>query len=70
MRLGELRKERGMTQCELASLAGVQQNTISQLESGKRNPSVNMLKKFAEIFGCTIDELFDKSPSGAERDSA
>lgn len=72
MRLEELRKKRGMTQHELAVLAGVQQNTISQWESGKRNPSVTRLISLAKIFDCTLDELYgrDQPAQDAERPSA
>lgn len=57
MRLEEMRRKYGMTQSELATLAGVQQNTVSQWESGKRNPSVKTLVNLADIFHCTIDEI-------------
>lgn len=69
MRLEELRKERSMTQRELAALAGVQQNTVSQWESGKRNPSLKFLVILSKIFGCTIDELYGRDSPG-NRESA
>lgn len=43
MKLEELRKKNGMTQSDLASMVGVQQNTVSQWESGKRNPTIQRL---------------------------
>lgn len=58
MRLEELRKDRGMTQKELASLTGVQQNTVSQWETGDRKPSSTVLPRLANALGCTIDELY------------
>lgn len=58
MRLEELRKKNGMTQNDLASMVGVQQNTVSQWESGKRNPTIQMLMSLSKIFHCTIDELW------------
>lgn len=72
MRLEELRKKRGMTQHELATLTGVQQNTISQWESGKRNPSIPRLIRLAKIFDCTLDDLCSCAPptEDAERPSA
>lgn len=66
MRLAELRKKHGMTQGELASLAGVQQNTISQWECGKRNPSVPALMNLSRILGCSIDELYGLAPPKQE----
>ena len=66
-----LRQERGLTQAQFASRIGAQQNTVSQWESGKRNPPSSILPQLAEVLGCTIDELFGRSPPDlAERDSA
>lgn len=47
----------GMTQSELAILLGVSEMTISNYERGEREPSVAVLKRMAEIFGVTVDEL-------------
>lgn len=65
MRLEELRKKQGMTQNELAALVGVQQNTISQWESGKRHPTSTTLPRLANVLGCTIDELFGRGQNSA-----
>ena len=46
-----------MTQSELAILLGVTVATISNYERGEREPSIDNLKKMAEIFGVTVDEL-------------
>lgn len=51
----ELRKKQGIQQKELALLLGVSQPTVSEWESGKKDPSGERLKKLAEIFG--VDEL-------------
>lgn len=63
MRLEELRKRSGMTQRELAAMMGVQQNTISQWETGTRNPSSTNIPRLADILGCTIDELYSRGHS-------
>lgn len=65
MKLEELRKKNGMTQNELAALVGVQQNTISQWESGKRHPPSTTLPQLAKALGCTIDELFGRGQDSA-----
>ena len=62
MRLGEkvqrLRKERGMTQSELAERAGVSQAIISRLENKVRsNVNADVLKGLAKALGCTTDYL-------------
>lgn len=53
----DLRKKSGLSQKELADKLHVSQQSISQWEKGLREPSIEMLKKLAEIFNCTIDEL-------------
>lgn len=51
----ELRKKKGIQQKELALVIGVAQPTISDWESGKKDPSGDRLKKLSEYFG--VDEL-------------
>ena len=46
-----------MTQAELAILLGVSVMTISNYERGEREPSIENLKRMAEIFDVPIDEL-------------
>ena len=53
----DFRKKIGLSQKELADKLHVSQQSISQWEKGLREPSIEMLKKLAEIFNCTIDEL-------------
>lgn len=48
-RLCELRKERGMTQSELARRAEIGQGYLSQVEHGLRTPSVFTLRALAEV---------------------
>jgi transcriptional regulator with XRE-family HTH domain len=62
MRLGEkikrLRTQRGLTQTELASRAGVSQAIISRLEGkGRHNVNADVLKGLAKALGCTTDFL-------------
>ena len=52
------RKERGMTQQQLASLLGVSRQTIISLESGKYNPSILLAHKIAQTFGVHIEDIF------------
>ena len=57
-RLGELRKERGITQEELAALLEVSRQTISSLEKGRYNPSIQLAFKIARYFGLRIEDIF------------
>ena len=54
----ELRKEKGMTQQELASRLGVTDRAVSNWENGRRMPDVSLLKPLADILGISVNELF------------
>lgn len=45
-----LRGKEGITQAEFAERIGITQNMVSDMESGRRNISVNMAKRIAEEF--------------------
>ena len=55
--LYELRKNFGKTQEQVAEALGVSRPTYSKYESGQHEPSYDMLKKLAGLFGCSIDYL-------------
>ena len=55
------RAMRRMTQQELAELVGVSRQTIMQLERNRYNPSMLLVYAIAQVFGVTIEELFDFS---------
>jgi len=52
-----LRRVRGLTQQSLARAAGVPRSTISNVESGRGNPSLTVLIKVAGALGSALDEL-------------
>jgi transcriptional regulator with XRE-family HTH domain len=54
-----LRTMRGMNQVDLAKASGVAQNTISEIELGKREARPATLKKLADALGVEIVDLFD-----------
>jgi len=56
--LREWRKYRRMTQNDLATSSGLSQGAIAQIESGKRNPTVETARKLADALNCDIDDLF------------
>lgn len=51
------RREKNLTQAELASLVGVTEAEISQWELGLSYPAEELLSRLSEILGVTIDEL-------------
>ena len=57
-RLEELRKERGIKQEQLASLLEVSRQTISSLEKGRYNPSIQLAFKIARYFEMSIEDIF------------
>lgn len=56
-KIQELRKQKGLTQEELAEILFVSRTAISKWESGKGYPNIDSLKAIAEFFNITIDEL-------------
>ena len=60
-KIQELRKERRLSQDELAAAVGVTRQTITSLERGKYTASLVLAYKIAKFFGLTIEEVFDFS---------
>lgn len=56
-KLQELRKQKGMTQEELAQSLYVSRTAISKWESGRGYPNIESLKLIAKFFSVTVDEL-------------
>lgn len=56
-KLQELRKQKGLTQEELAECLYVSRTAISKWESGRGYPNIESLKAIAKFFSVTIDEL-------------
>lgn len=57
----ELRKQKGLTQIELAKLVNVQQTTVSKWEVGRAVPDYPVLLKLAELYDVTVDFLLGRS---------
>lgn len=70
-KLQELRKNRGLTQEELAEALFVSRTAISKWESGRGYPSIDSLKEISNYFGVTIDDLLsgDRLLSIAEKEN-
>lgn len=56
-KLQELRKQKGLTQEELAAHLYVSRAAISKWESGRGYPNIDSLKMIAKFFGITVDQL-------------
>lgn len=57
-KIQELRKERKITQQELADVLGVTRQTIISLENGKYKASLVLAHKISQFFGMTIEDIF------------
>ena len=70
-KLQELRKQRGLTQEELAQALYVSRTAISKWESGRGYPNIDSLKTISKFFAVTIDELLsgDELLTLAEEDN-
>ena len=60
-KLQELRKQRGLTQEELAEALYVSRTAVSKWESGRGYPSIDSLKAISAFFAVTIDALLSGS---------
>jgi transcriptional regulator with XRE-family HTH domain len=55
--IGQLRESRGLTQQQMAKLAGVPRATWAHLESGNANPTLSVLHRAAAALQVTMEEL-------------
>jgi transcriptional regulator with XRE-family HTH domain len=57
-RIGQIRKERGLSQEKLALEAGLNRAYIGYIERGERNPTIETVEKISKVLKVTLDELF------------
>ena len=55
------RRRAGLTQVEASKALNVTQGTISAWENDRVYPTGNKVVAIAELYGCTIDELYGKT---------
>lgn len=51
------RKKRGLTMAAIAKSAGISQSYVSDIENGRKDGSVAVLKRLAGILGVTLDDI-------------
>ena len=69
LRIRELRKQKRMSQTELAKSAGVSQTTVTAWETGKAEPSSSAVARLADIFNVTTDYLLGRpNKQGTKKD--
>lgn len=57
-RIVELRKEKKLSQADLAEIVGVTRQTITSIETGKYIASLSLAYKIAKHFGLKIEDVF------------
>ena len=69
--ISTLRKEKGMTQKELADRLNITDKAVSKWERDAACPDTQLIPRLAEIFGVSIEELMNAKPApSAERKNA
>ena len=59
MRVRDLRKKKGWSQTEMADLLVISRVYLSELETGKRDPSLTILKVLADGLSITLSRLLE-----------
>jgi transcriptional regulator with XRE-family HTH domain len=62
-----VRRARGVTQEELSARSGFTQGYLSDLERGRRNPTIVSLYELAQALGVEVIELIAEPPSADRR---
>ena len=65
--LSRLRKEKGMTQLELAEAVEVSRQAVSKWESGSALPSTEKLRSLSELYGVSADYLLNEHKQEVEK---
>ena len=60
--IAHLRKEKGLTQRELGEMLGVSNQAVSKWECEITSPDVSVFPLLADVFECSIDEIFEYIP--------
>lgn len=67
--ISSLRKDKGMTQLELAEIMGVTDKAISKWERDLSCPDINSIPKLAEILEISVDDLMQGKTETKEQDT-
>ncbi len=60
-RIYNLRKGKGLSQCELGDLIGVTNKAVSKWENGEAKPAIRQLIKLSEVFDVSMDEIINNN---------
>ena len=66
MQIRKHREAKGLSQKEVAEKVGVDVSTVTKWETGIADPRAKQIPVLADLFCCTIDELYGRETSGEE----
>ena len=55
----KIRKEKGLQQKQVALELGLDQSNYNKIENSKREPSIDVLNKLANLFGVSVDDILN-----------
>ena len=61
-RIGTLRKAKGLTQADLATMLGVSESAVGSWECGDRTPRKDAMWRLAGVLGVTVADLYAEDP--------
>ena len=65
-RIGALRRERGLSQAELAARLGISPSAMGMYEQGRREPPLELVVAMARFYGVSTDYLLTGNPTPGE----
>ena len=63
-KLAALRKEKGLTQAELAARLGISKSAVSMYERGNREPELELLQAMADFFHVSASTMLGRAEDG------
>jgi transcriptional regulator with XRE-family HTH domain len=70
LKIQTLRRQRGLSQEQLAEKIGRSTDTISNIERGSSSTRIESAAAIAKVLGVTLSELFDFAPDSADKNRA
>ena len=65
-RIRLMRVAQNLNQTQLAELVGITQPAMSDIEKGRRKPSIEVLEKLCDVLGCSADYLLNRPKNHAK----
>lgn len=65
-KIKQLRKDKGVSQQELADYLGIERTSLSKIENMEYNPSAKTILKICEFFDLPIGDIFFSSPVSSD----